>query len=39
MVSATSKDESSTVFNWHQDLSKKAKTSAANALMTRRPEG
>jgi hypothetical protein len=39
MELATSKEESSTVFKWHQDLSKKAKSSVVNAFMTWRPEG
>jgi hypothetical protein len=38
-VWATLKVESSTVFNWHQDFSKKAKSSAVNAFITWRPEG
>jgi hypothetical protein len=39
MVLATLKEESLTVFKWHQDLSKKAKSSAVNAVMTWWPEG
>jgi hypothetical protein len=37
-VSATPKEESSIVFKWHQDLSKKAKSLAVSDFMTWRPE-
>ncbi len=38
-VLATLNEESSTVFNWPQDLLKKVKSTAVNAFMTFQPEG